>query len=91
MKAGGVPSIDLVDVIDALQRLLAKHRGNSAVFRPKDIAKILDLPQNGYYYGLVNQYLRVLEERGYIEVYKNKKSVKYMITRNSPLWPKVQT
>ena len=74
-------------VLDALQNLIRRQKGGCLTFTAKYIARLAGLNTKPVTLTLISYVLKKLEREGLIGVYKrSKKTTKYIITCNSPLW-----
>ncbi|RLF16141.1 MAG: hypothetical protein DRJ66_03495 [Thermoprotei archaeon] len=71
----------------ALGKLIKDARGSVVTFTCKKLAKIANLSTKPVTLTLVRAVLEELRKEGYISIYKiSSHGIKYMITRESPLW-----
>ncbi|MHC1627269.1 MAG: hypothetical protein ACXQTI_00335 [Candidatus Nezhaarchaeales archaeon] len=73
--------------LKALTELVCSSRGNCITFTCKKLAKMAGLSTKPVTLTLVREVLEELRRQGLITIYKKSRhSVKYMLTKDSPLW-----
>jgi len=79
-------------VLGALMSIIRRTKGNCVTFTSKKIAITAGLPPTPVLLTVIRDILEGLHEDGLISRYsKGSHGVKYMITRNSPLWQWAKT
>ena len=73
--------------LEALARLIRSARGSVVTFTCKRLAKMAGLSTKPITLTLVREVLEQLRREGLLSIYRiSSHGIKYMITRDSPLW-----